>query len=219
MSRPNHHYTTLVWLGAALILAAGFIRFTGEVLHQPAPGPLDRFAIRTMAEIRSPGLTGFFLNWTALGSTTLICLHTVIAFALLMSTGDRAGAAQLAAASGGAFLLTAWTKELVERVRPPEPALIDVAGFSYPSGHSLAAAAMYVTMTILACRHLPTGRQRVVVSLLAAIVVLGIGVSRVYLGVHYMSDAISGIVLGTAWALALAGVASMLEQRGGLPGN
>jgi undecaprenyl-diphosphatase len=144
----------------------------------------------------------------------LVSLHTIIALALLLSARDRVGALQLATASGCAFLLTSLTKGFIERPRPTAvPVLVEAVGSSYPSGHSLAAAAMYVTIAILACRHLPQFRQRAIVCALAVIVIAGVGVSRVYLGVHYATDALSGIALGTAWALALAGLVAMFEQR------
>ena len=124
------------------------------------------------------------------------------------------GALQLVAASLGATLLTDVAKEWIERPRPTAvPVLVEASGFSYPSGHSLAAAAVYVTIAILIWRHLPTSRQRVLVSALAVIVVGGVGLSRIYLGAHYATDVISGIGLGTAWALTLAGLFSMREQR------
>jgi undecaprenyl-diphosphatase len=90
---------------------------------------------------------------------------------------------------------------------------VEAFGFSYPSGHALAAAAMYVTIAILASSHLPLFRQRVVLAVLTIVVVGTVGVSRVYLAVHYASDAISGIFLGTAWACILAGIMSFLEHR------
>jgi undecaprenyl-diphosphatase len=80
-----------------------------------------------------------------------------------------------------------------------------VSGLSYPSGHSLAAASLYLTVAILVCRHLQkTGHQIAILAMTIEIILL-VGISRIYLGVHYPSDVASGISLGAAWALLLAG--------------
>jgi undecaprenyl-diphosphatase len=91
--------------------------------------------------------------------------------------------------------------------------LVQVSGFSYPSGHSLAAAALYLTMAIVAGRHLRTRASKAVLVAGAFFLVGMVGVSRVYLGVHYPSDVASGVSLGTAWALILAAVFSLMASR------
>jgi undecaprenyl-diphosphatase len=63
---------------------------------------------------------------------------------------------------------------------------------------------MYVTMTMLACRHLHQPAQRRLLRVIAAVIISSIAVSRVYLGVHYPTDILSGMLLGTGWALLLA---------------
>ena len=81
---------------------------------------------------------------------------------------------------------------------------------SYPSGHSLAAASLYLTVAILVCRHLQrTGHQIAILAMTVGIILL-VGTSRIYLGVHYPSDVASGISLGTARALLLAGCFSFI---------
>ena len=116
------------------------------------------------------------------------------------------------AAGAGLWMLLA--KGIIERARPDiVPHLVQVAGFSYPSGHSIAAAAMYLTIMILVTRHFPALRDRLVLLLLALAVILLVGLSRVYLGVHYPSDVLSGLSLGAAWAFLLAGFASLVEPR------
>ncbi|MGC2417554.1 MAG: phosphatase PAP2 family protein, partial [Candidatus Acidiferrales bacterium] len=83
--------------------------------------------------------------------------------------------------------------------------LIQVSGLSSPRGHSLAAASLYLTVAILVCRHLQkTGHQIAILAMTVGIVLL-VGMTRLYLGVPYPSDVASGISLGAAWALLLAG--------------
>ena len=147
---------------------------------------------------------------TALGSPTLVIIFTVVTFAILRVLRDRRGALHLAIASLGTWILSSGTKGVIERARPTEVEhLVEVSGFSYPSGHSLAAAALYLTMAIVAGSHLRSARSKAVLVAGASALVALVAVSRVYLGVHYPSDVLSGVALGTAWALILAAVVAV----------
>jgi undecaprenyl-diphosphatase len=199
----NHPF--LLWFGAGLLVAAIVVQLTDE---------FDPWVLYRMAERRSPVLNNLFINLTALGSATLIALHTLIAFALLISTRDKVGALQLVIASAGSETLTQLTKGFVERPRPTMiPALVDATGYSFPSGHAVSSAAMYVTIAILASRHLRLRRQRILLVVLTVIIVSGVAMSRVYVGVHYFTDALTGMFLGTAWAFFVAAVVSRLEKK------
>ena len=94
------------------------------------------------------------VDLTALGLITLIALISTVALWVLLLLKDRMGALQLLAASLGAGIVTNITKNFIDRARPEEVTqLIQVSGFSYPSGHSLAAASLYLTVAILVGRH------------------------------------------------------------------
>ena len=198
------------WLGAAALVFALFIKITSELLEHEVSG-LDRTILIGFAKARTPWLTVMAVDLTALGSVTLVVLISTVALCVLLLLKDRMAALQLVAASVGAGILTSAVKNYIDRPRPEEVTqLIQVSGFSYPSGHSLAAASLYLTVAILVCRHPQrTGHQIAILTMTVAIILL-VGVSRIYLGVHYPSDVASGISLGTAWALLLAGGFSFL---------
>ena len=197
-----------MWIGAGLLIGVALMLYRSE-----ASG-LDLLILRGIAEIRSPRLTNIFINLTALGSTTLTTLHTAVAFALLMTARDRIAAWQLVAAWLGAMTLTELTKAWIARPRPSVvPALVDAIGFSYPSGHAFNATAVYVTIAAIGFRYLQSLRQRVVLVVFTCIVVGTVGLSRVYLGVHYPSDALTGILLGTAWTLIISGAVSARTRK------
>jgi len=151
---------------------------------------------------------------TALGSITLVVLFSVFTLMVLLVLRDRLGALQLLTASVGAGILTLVAKNLIERIRPEEAQrLIVVSGFSYPSGHSLSTSALYLTIAIIAGRYVQHRGARATIVLAVSAVLIMIGTSRVYLGVHYPTDVVSGISLGAAWALLLAGFFTLVGHR------
>ncbi len=198
------------WLGTALLALGLFIKITSELLEHEVSS-VDRSILIGFAKARTPWLTVVAVDLTALGSVTLVVLVSTIALCVLLLLKDQMGALQLVAASEGAGILTTTIKNYIDRPRPEVVTqLIQVSGLSYPSGHSLAAASLYLTVAILACRHLKrTGHQIAILAMTVGIILL-VGTSRIYLGVHYPSDVASGISLGTAWALLLAGFFSLL---------
>src|SRR5579864_6310584 len=190
-----------LWLAAASLSFGIFIKITSELLENDVRG-LDSSILTAVAKIRRPWLTGVAVDLTALGSTTLVVLISAVVLFMLLSLKDRLGAWQLLLNSVGAGMWTAISKNVIERARPENiTPLVQVSGFSYPSGHSLASASLYLTIAILAVRYLPTTKARVLLLGLAIVVILLVCLSRVYLGVHYPSDVASGASLGVAWAL------------------
>ncbi len=202
-----------LWLGAASLFAGVFLKMTSELLENEVQG-IDSVILTSIASIRRPWLTSIAVDVTALGSITLVALISFIAFCVLLSLKDRLAAWQLLLNSAGAGLLALVTKNFIERTRPENVThLVQVSGFSYPSGHSLVSASLYLTIAILTAHHLPTTKGRVRLYCLAVAVISLVGLSRMYLGVHYPTDVVSGISLGVAWALLLAAGFSM-AQRG-----
>lgn len=194
-----------LWLGAALLGFSLFFLITHKLLEQELLS-IDRAVLLTAGKIRFPGLTIVALDLTALGSTTIVSLISASALGVLLLLRDHRGALQLFLASLGAGILTQVTKHVVERARPEElPHLISASGFSYPSGHTLGAAALYSTISILALRHFRTTAAQAAVLAMALCIITLVGVSRVYLGVHFPTDVVGGMALGLGWALLLTG--------------
>ena len=195
-----------LWLGSAAFAMLVFVRITRELIEGDVSA-MDRAIIAAVPRIRTPWLTVAAVDVTALGSITLVTFFTAFVLVLLLLVRDRLGALQLAAASIGAALLTVVIKNSIERIRPDEvPRLIAVSGFSYPSGHSVSSSAVYLTIAILAGRYVSHQGARAAICATVPIILLMVAASRVYLGVHYATDAISGLSLGAAWALLLGGL-------------
>jgi len=209
---PRGERLTL-WLGGAALASLAFVRITRELIEGDVSST-DRAILLSVDRIRTPWLTATAIDVTALGSITLVVLFSAFTLVLLLVLHDRLGALQLLAASVGAGILTLVTKDIIERTRPTEAQqLISVSGFSYPSGHSVSTSALYLTIAIIAGRYADRAGARAAVVLVAAVVILAVGASRVYLGVHYATDVVSGISLGAAWALMLAGLFTFVGHQ------
>ncbi len=203
--------------GVALVLVAAFVELSEELLESDKETArlfgADAAVLRFVALSRRPWLNGIAMDLTALGLPVVVALFTTVFGALLLLKGDRRGATILIASSFASVVLTFVTKTLLERPRPAVvPRLVEVTGLSYPSGHSLASAAVYLTAALVVARHVTLWSGRIgAVGFTAAIVAL-IGASRVYLGVHYPSDVFGGILLGSAWASLMAAILHRLDR-------
>ena len=203
---PGPTARSFLWIGLTALALGLFIDITKDLLEGEV-NFIDQSILLAVGRIRVPWLTVAAVDVTALGSITLILLFSAFALIALLMLHDRAGALQLLFAIAGAELWTAITKNTFDRPRPEVIShLVAVSGYSYPSGHSLIAAAAYTTLAILACHYVHSARARILVLSMAGSIIVLVALSRVYLGVHYPTDVASGIALGSAWACVLAGV-------------
>lgn len=211
----------LVALVLTLALLAGFVLVLVNVLD----GDLDGFDqwlvtwLRAADEGRQPlgpaWLRTFFIEITHLGGTVSLGLATAIVAGLLaFERRYRPALLVLVAVLGGTVLSSA-LKLGLDRPRPDlVPHLVDVVSPSFPSGHAMLSTVVYLTLGLLLARFefaRPGTRLYVVGSALA--LVLLIGASRVYLGVHWPSDVLAGWCLGAAWAIGCLLAADRLAAR------
>jgi undecaprenyl-diphosphatase len=197
---------------AASLFVWAFLALTDEVLEDgPAAGPrpADRAILLALASLRTGWLNATALDVTALGSPVVLVLFVLGLSLAFLRFGRRRSAAILVASALGAVALTGILKLLFERPRPEVvPRLVHVSGFSYPSGHSLASAAVYATAGVLLAVRARGRGERVLVGAAAALLLLSVGASRVYLGVHHPTDVLGGFALGLAWSFALVALAA-----------
>ncbi len=152
---------------------------------------------------------------TALGSFGILTAITLSVAGYLWLRGNRRSMWLVLASVGGGQALSSLAKHGFDRPRPdlvPHGMVTYTA--SFPSGHSMMAAVTYLTLAALVARVQPTRALKVYVLVLATLVVLAIGISRVYLGVHWPTDVLAGWTAGAGWALACWLVAMWLEARG-----
>lgn len=174
-------------------------------------------ALRTTPDdpIGPPSLTAAVMHISSLGSgavTGLIVLITTLFFAL---AGRWRYALLMLACALGTLAGMSLLKGFYERARPTVVTHIDPpGGTSFPSGHSMISAALYMTLAVLIARSLSRRRLRVYVVAVGAVLTMLIGITRLYLGVHYPTDVLAGWTAGALWALVAGLVAFRLGKRG-----
>ena len=153
---------------------------------------------------------------TALGSTTVLSLLVCMAVLFLLLSGRRGMALFVLASTLGGTLLSTLLKGVFSRPRPDVIPHGDfVTSASFPSGHAMMSAVVYLTLGVLLARLANAQAQKLYI-MGAALFLSGIvGLSRVYLGVHWPTDVLAGWAAGAAWALGWWMVAELVWRRRG----
>jgi len=187
------------------------VAYTVVVGHEPGPTPGDITAREVVESIRTGWLTELAKLLSALGSGVVVLALTVICSALLAL---RRRWTELAVLFAGVTLSAVGfhaIKVAVGRPRPPEP-LVGFSGSSFPSGHAAYSVFyLWVAVTIFIRLRPGMARGAAVVGAGVALTAL-IGLSRVYLGVHYLSDVSAGWALGVAAFAFCAAIALIISQ-------
>lgn len=173
---------------------------------------LDTSIEQMLYEAQTPFGVRVFSLVTELGSGAAVVVVAVLACLLLWRNGYLRYAFGLLAAVGGAIAVSEIIKRLVERARPPlEWHAVVETGYSFPSNHATAAAALYGFLVYLAWKLAPEKWRGILVAF-SALVILLVGFSRLYLGVHYPSDVVAGFILGGLFAFLGARAARKIQM-------
>jgi undecaprenyl-diphosphatase len=193
-------------LAVALLGLWGLSGLTEEVLE----GDTERFDHAVLLWLNgraTPWLDQAALEVTALGDTLVVMLLTVVSATLLWVVGQRAYAWLVMLAVGGAAVINPTLKAIFGRERPRVFEWVVPNGTSsaaYPSGHALMSMVTLVTLAFIVHRLSAARWTSVLAMVVAGVLILLIGLSRLYLGVHYPSDVLAGYVVGFAWAVFCA---------------
>jgi undecaprenyl-diphosphatase len=203
----------------ALVLGALTMLLMLAVVARVRTGAADAFDPALLRGVRAlTGERGIAVELargvTVFGNNLTLWLVALFAGALLAVRRQRAACLHLfGACAGGAVLVTA-IKLAVHRVRPEVvPHLVQVTSLSFPSGHAADSSYVYGTLAMLAARASPRAGERRLLAGACTALIVGIGVSRVALGVHWPSDVLSGWAIGAGWALACAHLAGRGVSR------
>ena len=191
------------WLGVAAAVLACLRWMAGEVFE----GDTNAFDAAVRAAIHgiaSEPLTKFLIAMSFIGSPLVVSIGTVVSLAVLVYFRLRRQAILLAVVMAGEVFLDVILKNAYERVRP-EP-YFDYTlptSFSFPSGHALGSICFYGCLALLLSTLFAKTSYRVAIWLAAVAIILLVGLSRVYLGVHYPTDVIAGYIAGSVWIAAV----------------
>ena len=199
----------LLWAAGAAALAILVLVVLGWTIDRGHRFAFDR---ALMLALRRPGtlavpvgphwLESAMIDVTALGGETVLTIAVVVTLGALAVERLWLTAALALAATVSGSLAVDLAKHVVARPRPDVvPHLVEVSSMSFPSGHSANSAIVYLTLATLLTQVIPRAALRRYVIAIAVVLVTAIGVSRVYLGVHWPSDVLAGWSFGTLWAL------------------
>jgi undecaprenyl-diphosphatase len=200
----------LMWLFAGLglcVLLFGFVRLAGKVID----GDTQAFDTKILRALRDPAdpsrpigpvwIEAPLLDLTALGGSTVLGLVVAGVFGFLMLQTRYRTAIVVAIAWCSGELLDAALKHVFNRPRPSiVPHLRAVYTTSFPSGHAMESAIVYLTLAAILMRASQSRATKIYILGVAMLLTTLVGISRVYLGVHYPTDVLGGWIVGFMWA-------------------
>jgi undecaprenyl-diphosphatase len=221
--RDRWELTLLVTGIVFLLLVLAITKLASEVLE----GETLQFDRAILVSLRDPAdlarpkgprwMLSAALDITALGSATVLGLAVFSVAGFLVLQGLWRRATIVVAASLGGWFLNAALKQLFQRARPDVvPHLREAMSLSFPSGHALQSAAVYLTLGALMMRFAHRRITKIYCITVAAMATVLVGLSRVYIGVHYPTDVLAGWLIGLSWALLCWTIERSLERQAGL---
>ena len=160
----------------------------------------DQYVISYIQGFESPTLTSIMNFFTYVGSFPIVFgIFIIVAFILYFVLKHRSELLLFGTVVIGTPIINQVLKQFFHRVRPDLHRLIEIGGFSFPSGHAMNALAVYGILSFLLWRHIPSRLWRTTLIIISTIIILMIGTSRIYLGVHYPSDIIGGYFASGFW--------------------
>ena len=219
--RANTDLLMLVVMAVIVVTTWLAVELADEVLE----GTTQQYDEWVLSLLRTPGdmadpigpewFEDMWRDVTALGSAIVLTLTTLACAGYLLMRRQYRTLALLAVATFGGLIVSLLLKGLIDRPRPDfDSGAGYVATSSFPSGHSMLSAVVYLTLGTLLARASSRYRCKLYFVSMAMLVALLVGFSRVYLGVHYPTDVLAGWSLGLIWALLCWLVAQFLQKHG-----
>jgi undecaprenyl-diphosphatase len=210
----------IIVLTAVAAVCLLLFRWLAEIVEQ---GRANAFDLRVLHALRPAGLRHDTLGWiwanigasdlSAMGSISVLAYIVVLVSGLFLCLKRWREAALLFLASAGGLVMTVGLQALFNRPRPPMPPEAAMGlNASFPSGHALLGATVYLTLGTLIGHFAERRLVRFYALGAAAVLTVIIGLGRIFLGVHWCTDVLGGWCIGLAWALAWRAVALLWER-------
>ena len=155
--------------------------------------PLDSYMESLVIDIRNDKLTIVMTNITNFARAYSLIAITILLFFVIK---NKKIPLMIAINLVGVFLTSQIFKFIFRRARPDVLTLVSASGYSYPSGHTMVSTAYFAFITYLLCKKVKRKIDKIALIIFSVVMILLIGFSRIYLGVHYLSDVIGGFLLG-----------------------
>lgn len=209
---------------AALLIIAGSLWLFSEISDEVRENETHHFDSTILLAMREPGdpdnpigsekIEEMGRDLTALGGFTILTGLTLASIGVTLFLRKPKIAAIIAIAITGGIALSTFLKQGYDRPRPDlVPHGVIVTSASFPSGHAMMSAIVYLTLGVLLARTQPSLPLRIYLIALSVVITVLVGVSRVYLGVHWPTDVLAGWTLGAAWALMFWLIAVKVDRR------
>lgn len=213
-------FSVLLALVVMAFGALGFYLLVGYA-GAKAPHQLDREILlffRTANDLADPIGPRWFeeavRDFTSLGSVSVLVFIVAAAVLYFVFSGRLGSALFVFAAVAGGQVLSSLLKLFIDRPRPDVvPHIAEVFTLSFPSGHAMLSAVTYLTLGAMLGRVMPGRALKIYVMCLAVLLTVLVGLSRLYLGVHWPSDVLAGWCAGSAWAMGCWLTARLVLSR------
>lgn len=181
------------------IFAFLFILLTILVLTK-VTDPIDLWVESFIIGIRNDNLTKIMQILTNIGSAYSLIVITILIILFAIIKNKRVPLNTITNLVA-VFLTSQLFKVIIRRSRPTGLFLVNATGYSYPSGHTMVSFAYFTFIAISLCERINNKLVKVIIKVLTTLLVLLIGFSRIYLGVHHLTDVIAGYVLGLSYLM------------------
>jgi undecaprenyl-diphosphatase len=193
----------LLW---GLACAVSFLILFAWLCEEVFEGTLQQFDFRTRTAVHAfsnQQLTAVMQGLTFLGSIGFLSALFIFLTIVFLVAGLQRSAVWLAVAAGGSVVLDVSLKLAFHRPRPVPFFGTTPLTYSFPSGHALSSLCFYGVLAGLCVTQMHNRAARIMIWILSGLLVAGIGLSRIYLGVHYPTDVIAGYLAGSIWVSTL----------------
>ncbi len=187
-----------------------FLGITGLVVSNKIQ-PFDDWIYKMIFQIRNDGWDFVMKSITKCANTIPIISAMILIFILL----PKKEKIWLGISGASMIAVNTIIKSIIQRARPDHLRLVKQGGYSYPSGHAMMAIAIYgFLISYLASSKLEK-KQKIIFITFFTVLILGIGISRIYVGVHYPSDVIAGFCLGIAMEIGMISIRGYQNDKNG----
>jgi membrane-associated phospholipid phosphatase len=202
--RIQHRWPLLyiiLTLGLSCSMLVLFSELAWKTIFRHTMGMFDNILIWLVRYFANPTLDSMMIFISNLGYGSIYGFIVVAAFTILVMYKRWLEFAGLAICFSGGAILNYILKNLFERARPDAFRIVAASGYSFPSGHAMVSIYSYGMLAFLIARNIKSWRWRYVLAAITILFIVAMGISRIYLGVHYPSDVIAGYTAGGMWLM------------------